>query len=193
MFRKLARFKQQLPEAECLDVLKTQLRGVLAVQGDGGYPYALPINHYYCEEDGRIYFHSGPSGHKIDALLRDPKASLCVMDEGVRKEGDWFLTFRSVIVFGQIEVIRDRSRIYELSRRLSRKFIADEAYIQHEIESSGPATFMFALVPENICGKRVREKEAGANNASQMSSCLNGSFQFTTRRPPWEPDTETKN
>ena len=158
MFRKLVRFKQELPKEECLEILKSELRGVLAVQGDDGYPYALPINHFYNEEDGKIYFHSGPTGHKIDAVLRDPKASLCVTDPGIRKDGDWFLTFRSVIVFGRIEMVEDHDRVIELSRRLSYKFTSDEAYIQHDVEHSGPRTVMFALVPENICGKRVTEK-----------------------------------
>ena len=158
MFREVARKNRALSREECIELLKAELRGVLSVQGDDGYPYALPINHFYNEEDGKIYFHSGPTGHKIDAVLRDPKASLCVMDPGVRKDGDWFLTFRSVIVFGRIEMVEDHDRVIELSRRLSYKFTSDEAYIQHEVEHSGPRTVMFALVPENICGKLVTEK-----------------------------------
>ena len=51
MFRELTRKKQQLPAEECIDVLKAALRGVLAVNGDDGYPYAVPINHYYDEEE----------------------------------------------------------------------------------------------------------------------------------------------
>ena len=53
MFRKMLRFKQQLSDEECIYILKNQLRGVLSVHGDDGYPYGLPINYYYCEEDGR--------------------------------------------------------------------------------------------------------------------------------------------
>jgi len=158
MFRELTRVKQALPEAECIEILKNELRGVLAVQGDDGYPYALPINHFYCEEDGRLYFHSGGKGHKIDAILRDPKASFCVYDRGSAPDGEWALYIKSVIVFGRIEVIEDRDRIIEISRALSYKFTDDEAYIQYEIEHSGPRTFMFALTPEHICGKLVHEK-----------------------------------
>ena len=74
MFRKMARIREQIPEEECVEILKTQLRGVLSLLGDDDYPYGIPINHYYCEEDGKIYFHSGRTGHKVDAMLRDPKA-----------------------------------------------------------------------------------------------------------------------
>ena len=157
MFREMLRFKQQLPQEECIDLLKQELRGVLSVLGDDDYPYGVPINHYYCEADGKLYFHSGKKGHKIDALRRHDKASFCLMDAGERKADDWALTFRSVVVFGRIEIIEDREKVYEISRLLSYKFLDDEAHIQDEIARSGPNTFMFALVPEHISGKRVHE------------------------------------
>lgn len=158
MFRNVTRIKQVLSDEECMDILKNQLRGVLSVQGDDGYPYGMPLNHFYNEEDGKLYFHSGKSGHKVDAILRDPKASFCVCDEGIRENGNWYLTFRSVIVFGKIELIEDREKIYEIARRLSHKFTDDEDYIEHEVKNSGPGTLMFALVPEHITGKRVTER-----------------------------------
>ena len=158
MFRNVTRIKQVLSDEECMDILKNQLRGVLSVQGDDGYPYGMPLNHFYNEEDGKLYFHSGKSGHKVDAILRDPKASFCVCDEGTRESGNWYLTFRSVIVFGKIELIEDREKIYEIARRLSHKLIDDEDYIEHEVKNSGPGTLMFALVPEHITGKRVTER-----------------------------------
>ena len=157
MFRKMVRFKQQIGEEECLCILKEEKRGVLSVLGDGGYPYGMPINHYYCEEDGKIYFHGGMQGHKIDALRRCDKASFCVYDEGYREEGDWALHIKSVIVFGRVEFIEDRETIYRLSAELSRKFTQDEAYIQGELDRSGPRTLMFALVPEHMTGKLVKE------------------------------------
>ncbi|MBQ7242453.1 MAG: pyridoxamine 5'-phosphate oxidase family protein [Firmicutes bacterium] len=157
MFRKMLRFKQQITNDECIEILKTELRGVLSVLGDDDYPYGLPINHFYCEADGKLYFHSGKIGHKIDAVKRHDKASFCVYDKGFRKEGDWALQIKSVIVFGRIEIIEDREKIYEISRQLSYKFTKDEEYIKKEIENSGPATFMFALKPEHITGKLVNE------------------------------------
>ena len=157
MFRPMLRQKQSLDREECLLLLTTQKRGVLAVQGDDGYPYALPINHYYCPEDGKIYFHGGKKGHKIDAIRRHDKASFCVYDEGFRKEGDWALNIKSVIVFGRIEIIEDRERVYDIARKLSYKFTQDDAYIEHEIKNSGPGTLMFALKPEHMTGKLVNE------------------------------------
>ncbi|MCR4712505.1 MAG: pyridoxamine 5'-phosphate oxidase family protein [Clostridia bacterium] len=157
MFREITRFKQALPAEECIAILKSELRGFLALLGDDDYPYVAPTNHYYCEEDGKIYFHSGKKGHKIDALKKHDKASFCVMGEGFPIEGKRGLNFKSVIVFGRIEIIEDREQIYDIARKLSYKFFDDEEYIEKEIRTTGPGTFMFALVPEHITGKQVNE------------------------------------
>ena len=157
MFREIPRIRQKISREECIEILRNEPRGVLSVLGDDDYPYGLPINHFYCEEDGKLYFHSGMKGHKIDAIRRHDKASFCVYDSGYRKEGEWALNIRSVIVFGRIEIIEEKDKIYDIARRLSYKFTDDEAYIERELKNAGPRTFMFALVPEHITGKLVNE------------------------------------
>ena len=157
MFREMLRKKQQLTQEECIRILKEELRGVLSVLGDDGYPYGVPINHYYCEQDGKLYFHGGKKGHKIDAVRRYDKASFCVYDDGFRRDGEWPLHIKSVIVFGRIEFVEDRETVYQISRELSHKFTDDESYIDREISQSGPGTLLFALVPEHISGKIVEE------------------------------------
>ena len=158
MFREVTRARQKLEKDECVRLLGESRRGVLSVIGDDGYPYGVPLNHWYCPEDGKLYFHSGKTGHKIDAIRACDKASYCVMGDGVRNPGEWWLTFRSVIVFGRIEIVADHERALEISRSLSYAFTSDEDYIRHEIDNSGPAVLVFALVPEHITGKTVREK-----------------------------------
>jgi len=117
----------------------------------------MPMNHFYCEEDGKIYFHGSKMGHKIDAMKRHNKASFCVYDEGFKREGEWALNIKSVIVFGKIEFIEDRETTYRIAEMLSHKFTSDQDYIQHEIQHSGPGTLLFALVPEHMSGKIVNE------------------------------------
>ena len=158
MFREVVRKKQALTKEECVSILKNTRRGVLSVLGDDGYPYGLPINHWYDEKDGKIYFHSGKAGHKIDALKRCGKASFTVLDDGEKKDGEWWLTFRSVIVFGRVEFVEDQEKALGISRSLSLVFTSDEEYIAREIRDSGPAVLCFALVPEHMTGKRVTEK-----------------------------------
>ena len=157
MFREMLRIRQQLTQEECIEILKVEKRGVLSVLGDDDYPYGMPIDHYYCEEDGKLYFHGGKKGHKIDAMKRHDKASFCVYDQGYVREGEWALNIRSVIVFGRIEMIEDEEKTIDISRRLCYKFTSDEAYIEDEILRSGPRTLLFALVPEHITGKLVNE------------------------------------
>lgn len=157
MFRPLTRKKQEIGREECLEILKQEVRGVLSLLGDEGYPYGTPTNHYYREEDGCIYFHSGKTGHKIDAIGNCDKASYCVMDEGHRNEGEWALHFRSVIVFGRIEMIEDPKTIEDIVWKLSLRFTDDRKYIQDAFDRSFSGTAMFRLVPEHITGKRVNE------------------------------------
>ena len=157
MFREMARKKQQLTQEECLALLVREPRGVLSLLGDDGYPYGMPMNHWYNEEDGKLYFHSGNSGHKIDALRRCGKASFCVMDSGYRKEGDWALNIKSVIVFGHIETVESREAALEITRKLSYKYTQDSDYIETEIRNCSNRLLVFALVPEHITGKQVNE------------------------------------
>jgi len=157
MFRPLTRKKQQLSNEECIALLQSAPRGVLSLLGDDDYPYGVPIDHWYCPEDGRIYFHSGKTGHKIDAMLRHEKASFCVMNEGFRKEGQWALNIKSVIVFGRIELVEDHEKALELCRQLSLKYTDDMDYIESEIKNFGRETLCFALIPQHITGKLVNE------------------------------------
>ena len=77
-------------------------RQVLALLGDNDYPYAVPISYVY--DDGKVYFHSAKSGHKIDAIQRTAKASFCVIDEDLVVPEEYTTYFRSVIAFGRIRL-----------------------------------------------------------------------------------------
>lgn len=157
MFRELVRKNKQLTHDECTKLLKSEKRGVLSVLGDGDYPYGMPMNHFYNEDDGKIYFHCGRGGHRADAIAKHDKVSFCVYDHGFCRDGEWALNVKSVIVFGRIEVISEMEKIVDISTKLSRKFTSDEEYIRKEIEQHGSKTLLLALTPEHICGKAVIE------------------------------------
>lgn len=95
--------KQELSRQEIADILHKGTSGVLALLGDNDYPYAVPISYVY--DDGKIYFHSAKSGHKIDAIQRTEKASFCVIDKDLVVPEEYTTYFRSVIAFGQIRII----------------------------------------------------------------------------------------
>lgn len=134
MFRELLRINKKLSMEECIHVLKTEKRGVLSVNGDNDYPYGMPMNHWYNEEDGKIYFHCGNIGHRLDALKKDNKVSFCVYDEGYHNPGQWALHVKSVIVFGRVEIVDELERIVDITTKLSHKFTQDDEYIKAEIE-----------------------------------------------------------
>ena len=155
MFRELTRKKQQLSHEECIDLLKTQPRGVLAVLGDEDYPYALPMNFYYDEKRNTLFFHSGKTGHKIDALKKHPKASFCVYDQGYHKDGHWSLNIKSVVAFGTVEFVEHWSK--ETMVALCQKYTTDADYIQKEIAQFSDNTLVFELKIEHLTGKLVNE------------------------------------
>ena len=157
MFRPMNRPKQAMDQAECIDLLRSQRRGVLSVRGDDGYPYGIPMDHYYCPEDGKIYFHSGKIGHRIDAMRACDKVSYCVYREAYKEPDFWALNFHCVHVFGRVEFIEDVEKIEDICRKLSHKFTDDNSYIENEIIRAGHRTLMFALVPEYMTGKLVNE------------------------------------
>ncbi len=157
MFRELTRKNKALSQQECLQMLKTETRGVLSVQGEDGYPYGMPMNHWYNEQDGKLYFHCGKVGHRLDVLKQCDKVSFCTYDKGYRNVGEWAWNVKSVIVFGRMEIIEDIEKIIDITARLSRKFTQDEKYIQKEIELYAHKTLLLQLTPEHICGKTVKE------------------------------------
>ncbi len=158
MFREMRRRRQALTHEECLELLKTETRGVLSMLGDDGYPYGVPINHYYNEADGRLYFHGGKVGHRVDAVKSCDKVSYCVFDKGYLKEGDWALNVKSVIAFGRIRIVEDEQKAMELCRQLCYKFTDDENYIAAEIEHDGKRTLVMELEIEHMTGKLINEK-----------------------------------
>ena len=158
VFRPVARVKQALSKEDCVRILTAEKRGVLALLGDGDYPYAVPINHWYDPGSGKLFFHSGPSGHKIDALRRWEKASFCVTEQLSLSKDGWSYDYNSVIVFGRLELVRDHAQALEISRQITRKFTMDEEYLEAEIRSFGANVLCFALLPEQITGKRVHER-----------------------------------
>ena len=155
MFRELTRTKQKLSEWECKRILNQELRGVLAVLGDNGYPYALPINYYFDEENNKIYFHSGKTGHKLESIEKCNKVSFCVYDKGEKKENHWSLNVKSVIVFGLIHRVDlwDDTLMWNFCKR----FTDDTEYVSNEINTFRKNTVILCLEIQNMTGKIVNE------------------------------------
>ena len=160
MFREMRRKNQQLSGEDCARILREEKRGALAVIGDGGYPYAVPINFWYDEAENTIYFHCAREGHKIDALKAESKACFTVWTGGVREEGDWWFHVESVVATGRAELVSpaEETRILEILRRLGAKYFPSGERTEREISNYADRVQLVALRVEHLTGKHVREK-----------------------------------
>ncbi len=161
MFREMRRIKQELTQKENIEVLNRKTSGVLALMGDEGYPYAVPLNYVYY--DNKIYFHAAKSGHKIDAVRKHGKASFCVIDYEQIVPKEYTAYYRSVIAFGEIHVIEDEKEIQSAIEILAAKFMPkDREGCLQEIERAWGRLCMLELSIEHMTGKEaielVREK-----------------------------------
>ena len=156
VFRPMRRDRQQLSREECELILGRCTSGVLALTGDGGYPYAVPLSYVYT--DGAIIFHSAVEGHKVDAIRRDSRCSFCVIDQDEIKPDEFTTHFRSVIAFGRIHILEDADEKVQTLRLLGRRYSPDdEPGLQHEIDKSLDHVLLLRLDIEHLSGKEAIE------------------------------------
>ena len=156
MFRKMRRYKQQLADEEAIAVLERGKTGVLAVIGDEGYPYTVPINYVYT--DGKVYMHSALTGHKIDAIRACDKASFCVIDADDVVPADYSTNFRSVVAFGRVRIVEDEREKMMSIRLLGDKYNPNQPEsLDAEVSKSFARLHMIALDIEHMTGKQSKE------------------------------------
>ena len=155
MFREMRRYKQQISREECEALLKSAPRGVLAVQGDEDYPYAVPLDFLW--QEGHLYFHCAKEGHKLDAIRRNEKVSFCVLSEGVQEENDWWFHFTSVIVFGRVREVETEEERLRLLRLFGAKYYPTEEGLEAEMQKGATRALVLDLQIEHMTGKRIRE------------------------------------
>ena len=156
-FRNMRRAKQELPTEESLKILENSTAGVLAVLGDGDYPYAVPLSFVYHE--GKIYFHSAREGHKLDALRHSAKASFCVIDQDEIVPEEYTTYFRSVIAFGQAEVVTAPEEQRNVLLWLAEKYYPADSPAHRMKHATGTeaSTAVIRLTIEHLTGKEAKE------------------------------------
>ena len=159
MFREMRRFKQQVSDDECKKILTEENRGTFSVIGDNGYPYTIPINFYYDETDHKIYFHGAKEGQKVDAINQCNKVCFTTWNQGFKKEGHWEWNVTSVVVFGRVALVTDRTVIEDRLRKLAIKYYPTEDEVEEEMSSSSADRVqLYAIEIEHMTGKFVNEK-----------------------------------
>ena len=152
MFQPMRRSKQQLSDEQAIAMLERNTAGTLALLGEDGYPYAVPLSYVYL--DGVLYFHSASSGHKIDAIKQYEKASFCVIDKDEIVPKAYTTYYKSVIAFGKVHIIDDTEQMRSILTALAMKYCADyEQGIAAEIDKYCSNMAVIALSIEHITGK----------------------------------------
>ena len=159
MFRTVRKTAHEIRVEDAKKLLRESRRGVLAVNGDDGYPYAVPINYLYDEETQVIIFHGSKVGHKVDALKRSDKVCFTVYgNETVETDEAWAPFLESAVVFGRCHLVADRGESDALCRKFAMKYYPTEKMVDDEVATSGKAVRMFRLQIEHISGKKVQER-----------------------------------
>lgn len=158
MFRTIRRKNREISTEKAKELLRTSRIGILAVNGDDGYPYAIPINYFYDEENGKICFHGARIGHKADALKKDDRICFTVTGKEEIREEAWAPYVKSAVVFGRCHRMEDGEETARTLKRFAMKYYPDEQAADEEIERSGKAVQMFEIEIEHISGKEVQER-----------------------------------
>lgn len=158
MFRKVRKIKNELDEKATKEVLKKAPRGVLALNGEDGFPYGLPLNFYYDEDNNALYFHGTKTGYKIDCIEKSPKASFtALLEEGVSDDG-WSKNVSSVVTYGLLEEIEDSDFARDALEKLAQKYYPSEDLVEENIKANFKNTKMLAFHISYMTGKRVNER-----------------------------------
>lgn len=156
MFRDMRRKKQLLSKDKTIEILESCTAGVLAVNGDDGYPYAVPMSYAY--RDGSIFMHCAKEGHKIDSIRNNDKVTFAIIQNDEVIQETFTTHFRSVIVFGRAVIIDDnetKSKAFQyLLEKYSPDFIKEgQAEITKEIDR----VCLIEIKIEHMTGKAAIE------------------------------------
>ena len=100
---------QEIKDPEIIEQILTGAEICRMAMIDGDVPYMLPFNYGY--RDRCIYIHSAPAGKKIDLLKKN--GTVCFEIEQTariipkEKACKWATLYRSVVGYGQVEIIDD--------------------------------------------------------------------------------------
>ncbi|MBO7173935.1 MAG: pyridoxamine 5'-phosphate oxidase family protein [Burkholderiaceae bacterium] len=154
--RKMRRAFQQLDQAESLAILEKATSGTLACLDDNGMPYAVPLSHVLV--DGKLYFHGAMTGHRIDAVTKNPNVSYCVIEQDKVIAETLTTHYRSVIVFGQARLLNDVTEKRIALFKLGEKFapgLTDKTI--EEIDRFIDAVSVMELTIDHLSGKEALE------------------------------------
>lgn len=157
-FRPLRRKSRAISDDEARELLLNEKHGVLAVNGDNGYPFAIPLDYLYEPTENRIYFHGARQGHKVDALTKSDKVCFTVFGGDFHKDGEWAPFVRSTVVFGRCRLESDPTLTLEKIRALALRYYPSAEEVEAEIARDIRGAQLYVIEIEHLTGKQIKEK-----------------------------------
>lgn len=158
MRRAMRRKAQQLTREQTEAILKENTVGVLSVNGEDGYPYAVPMNYWY--ENGKLWFHCAVEGYKLDCLRRNDKVSFCVIGQNTFIPEKFITHYTSVIAFGRARIVTESHKVACALRAFAKRFCPEPALaesLEKEVEGTRGRVFMLCVEIEHMTGKAAIE------------------------------------
>ena len=168
LFREIRKKKNAITADAAESLLEKSRRGVLAVNGDDGYPYAIPVNYFYDRNEQKIYFHGARAGHKVDALRASDKVCFTVYGNETIREEAWAPDMQSTVVFGRCRLLETGEETLALLKRFAMKYYPDEKLADEEIAQAGRAAQVFEIEIEHLSGKEVQERYSQIYGSEKM-------------------------
>ena len=157
MFQTMRRKRQELSRENTAAILERRASGVLALAEEGGFPYAVPLSYVYTGD--KLYFHCAKSGHKLELIRQNLKASFCVVDQDQIVPEEYTTYFRSAIVFGRMQVVEDEGEKRTAIEKLSKKYSPEhtEERRNKAIGKDWKPLCILRLTIEHMTGKEAIE------------------------------------
>lgn len=108
MFHEMRRANKKMEDSEACELLKNCEYGILSTTGEDGYPYGVPVNYVF--SDNEILFHCATEGHKIENINNSDKVSFCAVDNTEVVPENFTSKYKSVIAFGKISEIQGEEK-----------------------------------------------------------------------------------
>lgn len=157
MFQTMRRKRQELSREDTAAILERRTSGVLALAEEGGFPYAVPLSYVYTGD--KLYFHCAKSGHKLELIRQNPKASFCVVDQDQIVPEEYTSYFRSVIAFGRVRILEDEGEKRAAIEKLALKYAPDSTVEDRKqvIQKEWEPLCMLEMELDHVTGKEAIE------------------------------------
>ncbi len=119
-----------MSKQKCLKLLEKEVYGRLATCGNEYQPYITPVN--FVLNDGKIYFHCGFEGQKINNINSNPRVCFEVSRHGKLYAAplakNFSMRYWSILVFGQVAQVSDEKRKLLVMNKLMEKYATGYEY-----------------------------------------------------------------